>query len=129
MSMKITTHHLQHPLPKPPVKKTETGKSGSPNFKNLLENNIEKQRELKISKHAEKRLIDRDIKLSRDTWVEIGQKIKEAKQKGIKDSLVLTNEACFVISAENGTVITAMHREEAASQVFTNINGAIIVND
>ncbi|KHF30907.1 hypothetical protein LR68_00397 [Anoxybacillus sp. BCO1] len=45
----------------------------------------------------------------------------------MRDSLVITDEAALIVSAVNQTVITAMHREEAQTQLFTNINGAIII--
>lgn len=123
-------HHLHHALPKPSVKQStnqETVKRSS--FQNMLAKTIEKQEELKISKHAEKRLMERGIEVSKETWTEIETKVKEARDKGVVDSLVLTNNAAFVVSVKNDTVITAMDREEAASQLFTNINGAIIIND
>lgn len=121
-------HHLQQSLPKPPVKRVEQQKVSGPSFQNMLSSKIDEQKELKLTKHAEKRLMDRGIEVTGDVWNEIHAKVKEAKQKGVQDSLVLTNEAAFVVNAKNETVITAMNREEAASQLFTNINGAIIIN-
>ncbi|MCQ5363742.1 flagellar operon protein [Anoxybacillus salavatliensis] len=82
---------------------------------------------LKISKHAQQRLQERNIHINDEQWEMIGQKIAEAKQKGVRDSLVITDEAALIVSAVNQTVITAMHREEAQTQLFTNINGAIII--
>ncbi|WP_280768977.1 TIGR02530 family flagellar biosynthesis protein [Salipaludibacillus daqingensis] len=128
MSPKIMPHHLQQPLPKPPVKRPVTQNNAENSFQNMLASKIDEQQKLKISKHAEQRLMDRGIEVSGDVWNEIHSKVKEAKQKGVQDSLVLTNDAAFVVSAKNDTVITAMDREEAASQLFTNINGAIIIN-
>jgi len=128
MSAKIMPHHLQQSMPKPPVKRSVSENKTENSFQNLLASKIDDQQKLKISKHAEQRLMDRGIEVSGDVWKEIYSKVKEAKQKGVQDSLVLTNEAAFVVSAKNETVITAMDREEAASQLFTNINGAIIIN-
>ncbi|MCR6111116.1 flagellar protein [Bacillus sp. A301a_S52] len=127
MTPKIMPHHLQQPLPKPTTVHRTSGQADH-RFKQMLTHSIEEQSELKISKHAEKRLLDRGIDVAGETWSEIHSKIKEAKQKGVTDSLVLTNEAAFVVSAQNETVITAMDREEAATQLFTNINGAIVIN-
>ncbi|WP_416150946.1 TIGR02530 family flagellar biosynthesis protein [Salipaludibacillus sp. HK11] len=128
MSAKIMPHHLQQPLPKPAVKRPVSESKTENSFQNMLANKIDEQQELKISKHAEQRISDRGININGDVWNEIQIKIKEAKQKGVQDSLVLTNDAAFVVSAKNETVITAMDREEASSQVFTNISGAIIIN-
>lgn len=48
---------------------------------------------------------------------------------GVKESLVLLNDAALIVSAKNNTVITAMNRKEATEQIFTNINGTIIMNE
>ncbi|WP_257350048.1 TIGR02530 family flagellar biosynthesis protein [Pseudalkalibacillus decolorationis] len=99
--------------------------SATSGFKNLLQAEIQ---ELKLSKHAQVRLKERNIDLSRSTWDQINSKILEAKEKGIKDSLVLVDNAALVVNAQNKTVITAMNRNEAADHIFTNITGAILIN-
>ena len=121
----------------PTVKPAHPEKSGQktpqqlkgPGFSELLQEKLTESTSLKISKHAEKRLFDRGIELSPETWQAIESRMNEAKQKGVRDSLVLTKEAALVVNASNETVITAMNREEAASQLFTNINGAIVLGD
>jgi flagellar operon protein len=55
-------------------------------------------------------------------------KMEEAKEKGIKDSLVILKDVTLVVNAPNHTVITALTRSEAHSQIFTNINGAIVID-
>ncbi|XQY93515.1 TIGR02530 family flagellar biosynthesis protein [Metabacillus sp. HB246100] len=96
-------------------------------FKSLLETELTSQK-LKISKHAQTRLTERKITLSDETWSQIEKKISEARRKGVQDSLVLVNEAALIINDINNTVITAMDRDEARSQMFTNISGAIIMD-
>jgi flagellar operon protein len=95
-------------------------------FKDLLVQ--EQNRSLKISKHAKQRLTERNIHINTEQWMQIQKRVWEAKQKGINESLVLTNEAALIVSAKNNTVITAMNREEAKSQIFTNINGTILLD-
>ncbi|APH07058.1 hypothetical protein A9C19_11080 [Bacillus weihaiensis] len=97
-------------------------------FKSLLENELTSSQKLKISKHAQTRLTEREITLSDETWSQIEKKISEARKKGVQDSLVLVNEAALIINAKNNTVITAMDRDEARTQMFTNISGAIIMD-
>ena len=53
--------------------------------------------------------------------------VAEAKQKGLDETLVLADDVALIVSAKNATVITAMDRSEAGSQIFSNINGAIIL--
>ena len=96
-------------------------------FKEFLANEIN-DKTLKISKHAHERLNQRHITISEADWSLIENKIYEASQMGVKDSLVLVNEAALIINTQNNTVITAMDREEAKTQIFTNINGTIIMD-
>lgn len=124
MSMKIMPHHLQQPMPRPARSGHGTVKMPE-NFQDVLSEKLNST--LKISKHAEKRIHERGIVLPEKTWQEMSEKVKEASGKGVKDSIVLTSNAAFVVSAKNKTVITAMDREEASSQLFTNIDGAIIL--
>ncbi|MCA1030076.1 flagellar protein [Bacillus timonensis] len=83
---------------------------------------------LKISKHAKQRLNDRDITISPLKWNQIEQLIVEARKKGIRDSLVVTGDAALIVNTQSNTVITALNREEANSQIFTNINGTILLD-
>ncbi|CAM3077820.1 TIGR02530 family flagellar biosynthesis protein [Filibacter tadaridae] len=84
--------------------------------------------ELKISKHASERLAERSIQISDAEWAHIKDKVNEAKMKGIKESLVLMDQAALIVSAKNSTVITAMDRMEAKDQLFTNIDGTIVLS-
>ncbi len=83
---------------------------------------------LKISKHAAGRLTERNIHISDAEWLHVTEKVNEAKLKGIKESLVLMDQAALIVSAKNSTVITAMDRMEAKDQLFTNIDGTIVLS-
>src|SRR5690625_1542468 len=83
--------------------------------------------EPKVSKHAQQRLSERNIHISDKKWQEIGRKMNEAKVKGITDALVVTGQTTLVVSTINNTVVTALLNEEASDQIFTNINGAIVM--
>jgi flagellar operon protein len=122
MSERIHAHQLYQPslLPKR-VQQPETNRS----FKTVFQKELASS--LTISKHARQRLEDRNIKITDDSWNMIGEKIKEAGKKGVKDSLVILKDVTLVVNAPNQTVITALGRNEAASQIFTNINGAIVI--
>lgn len=121
MSHRIQQLHQHYHVP--PVK--NLNKPTTNNFKDVL-NNIQ---EVKISKHAQQRLTERNIHIDQSQWQVIGAKMSEAKQKGVTDSLVVMDDAALLVSTENHTVVTAMGREEATSRVFTNINGTILINE
>ncbi|MBU9714548.1 TIGR02530 family flagellar biosynthesis protein [Evansella tamaricis] len=128
MSYKIMPHHLQHGPIKPAAPKVKPGNVTSSTFESVLQKTMESATGIKVSKHAEKRLQERGIHISSETWERIQEKVVEASRKGVNDSLVITHNAALVISAKNKTVITAMDREEAQAQLFTNINGAILMD-
>ncbi|RXI98002.1 flagellar protein [Anaerobacillus alkaliphilus] len=126
MDKRIHTHHL-HQLPRP-ISHTKPQKITTTSFKDFLNTEIQTKSELKVSKHAEKRLHDRGIVIDDNQWSLITMKMQEAKEKGVNDSLVILRDATLVVSAKNNTVITALDREEAKTQIFTNINGTIIID-
>lgn len=114
-----------HPLQLLTQNKAKVKQQNS-SFKGLLES-IPKP-ELKISKHAEARLNEREIHISNEDWISINEKVKEARQKGVTDSLILIKNAALIVSTKNNTVVTAMDINDAKSQIFTNINGTIIMD-
>ncbi|WP_318615549.1 TIGR02530 family flagellar biosynthesis protein [Sporosarcina sp. YIM B06819] len=91
-------------------------------------NNAIQPATLKISKHAAERLAERNIDISDAEWARVTDMVNEAKAKGIKESLVLMDQAALIVSARNSTVITAMDRTEAKDQLFTNIDGTIVLS-
>ncbi|MBR4670818.1 MULTISPECIES: TIGR02530 family flagellar biosynthesis protein [unclassified Butyrivibrio] len=83
--------------------------------------------DLKFSKHAVNRLNDRNIELSKEQMQRLNQGKIEAGEKGIKESLILVDELAFIVNVPNNTVVTAMDQTENKNNVFTNIDGAVIV--
>lgn len=82
---------------------------------------------LKVSKHASERMQERNIEISDAQWQDVNDKVFEAQRKGIKQPLVILDQAALIVSAKNATVITALDRVEAKSQIFTNIDGTIVL--
>lgn len=113
----------QHYLHVPQTKQV-SNKTVKP-FKEILSS----VQQVKVSKHAQQRLEERNIHIDQQQWQVIGEKMDEAKQKGITDSLVIMNQATLLVSTKNNTVVTAMGRDEATSRIFTNINGTILINE
>ncbi|WP_339227713.1 TIGR02530 family flagellar biosynthesis protein [Oceanobacillus sp. FSL K6-2867] len=114
----------QHALQFPTIKEHRP-KQSSISFKDILS----QEQGLKISKHASQRLVERNIQIDDQQWKLISEKMQEARNKGITDSLVVMNNAALLVNAKNHTVVTAMDREEATSRIFTNINGTILINE
>jgi len=106
--------------------KTENGLS----FQDVLFgklDEVQKSSELKFSKHASNRLMDRGIELTTDQMNRLSEGANRAGEKGIKDSLVMVDNLAFIVNVPNQTVITAMDQTRADENIFTNIDGAVIV--
>ena len=82
---------------------------------------------LKFSKHAAYRLQDRNIELSDSQIDRLNAGMQKANEKGINESLVLMDQMAFIVNVKNNTVITALNENEVKDNVFTNIDGAVIV--
>ena len=83
--------------------------------------------ELKFSKHASSRLAERQIDLTNEQIQRLESGARKASEKGINESLVLVDQLAFIVSVKNNTVITAMEQKEASDNIFTNIDGAVIM--
>lgn len=83
--------------------------------------------ELKFSKHASMRLSDRNISLTSEQNERLQNGVQAASEKGINESLVLVDSLAFIVNVPSKTVVTAMDQTETKSNVFTNIDGAVIM--
>ena len=81
---------------------------------------------LKFSKHATRRLDERNISLSEEQNVRLEAGVMKASEKGINESLVIMDHLAFIVNVPNQTVVTALDQEESNGNVFTNIDGAVI---
>ena len=87
----------------------------------------EEQLSLKFSKHAGARLADRNISLTQEQLGRLEEGARKAGEKGIQESLVLMDGLAFIVNVKNKTVITAMDSSESKDNVYTNIDGAVII--
>lgn len=103
---------------------------GNSSFQNILNNKIDESNavsSLQFSKHAFMRLSNRNLSLSDEQIKRIEGGVEKADKKGIKDSLVLVDDIALVVNIKNKTIITAMNKETNDYNIFTNIDGAVIV--
>lgn len=100
-------------------KDNKSEKEGNISFEEVFEG-------LKFSKHAARRLDDRQINLSEEQNERLTKGVAKAGSKGIKDSLVMVDDFAFIVNVPSQTVITAMDEQESADHIFTNIDGTVI---
>lgn len=79
---------------------------------------------LRFSKHANERLATRGINLSAEQMERLETGTTKAREKGIRESLVMVDDLAFIVNVKNNTVITAM--DDSSTGIFTNIDGAVI---
>ena len=97
-----------------------------PSFAEILEQKkTQGNSELKFSKHANERLISRNIDLTDSQKERLQSAVKAAEAKGIKESLVMMDNLAFIINVKNNTVVTAVTGGE--ERIFSNIDGAVVV--
>lgn len=96
-------------------------------FSGILQEKLDQGNGIKFSKHAEMRMQSRNINLTLSQKEKMGEAVKRAEAKGVKDSLVLMDNMAFVVNIRSRTVITAANNSELKENVFTNIDGTVIV--
>lgn len=120
------------PTPQPIVR---PGGTGSPvqtqqspqKFETLLQAELASQ-QIRFSKHAALRLQNRQIELKPQDLVRLSQAVDQAASKGARDSLILMNQAAFIVNVPNRMVVTAVDGGSLKQNVFTNIDSAVILD-
>ena len=107
------------------------GKTSDISFEDIVRHQqslaVSENSELKFSKPAASRLESRNISLSAEQSARLESGVVQAEAKGIQESLVLVDSLAFIVNVPNKTVVTAMDQTETQNNVFTNIDGAVIM--
>ncbi len=88
---------------------------------------VQHNKEISFSKHAAQRLKHRNITLSHEQLAKLNTAIDKADKKGVKEALILMDKNAFIAHIKNRTIITATSKEQLTDNVFTNIDGAVIM--
>lgn len=97
-------------------------------FKQMFGENIRKSEPtLTFSKHAMQRLDDRRIEVSPQLVAKMTSAVEKAEDKGVTEALFLDGTTAFIVNIPNRTVVTTMNGGEMKENVFTNIDGAVIL--
>lgn len=109
---------------KPKVSKSSDSKK---DFNQVLQSIQGKDSEIKFSKHATERLNSRDMNLSTEEMSRLKMAFNKAESKGVKDALFLMDDKAFIANIHNKTIITTVSKEQLKNNIFTNIDGAVII--
>ena len=106
------------------IKKQETNKQGS-TFKELFNEKCQ-ENTLSFSKHATERIEQRNIDVTESVSSRLNEALVQAKDKGLKNVLVMIDSSAFIVNTLSNKVITAVNNSELKENIFTNIDGAVI---
>lgn len=107
------------------------GQGQNVDFKTLLEQQLRRKEsetaQVTFSKHAQQRVNDRHIDVSNTALSKLNDAVVKAKEKGVKDALILSGDTMFIVNTISNTVVTALKGSEMKENVFTNIDGTVII--
>lgn len=110
------------------VARTTAVKDDGNSFGALLKQKIESNsRNLVFSKHALKRIDNRDINITQGLLDDVSEAVNRADEKGIKDALILGHGTAFIVNIPTRTVITTMNSNDMNQNVITNIDGTVLM--
>lgn len=85
------------------------------------------QKQVDFSKHARERAEERGIELTPNLMERLSNSVEKAQEKGATNILAFDDSRAFIINIPYGRVITTMSQEEMKENIFTNIDGAVLL--
>ena len=82
---------------------------------------------ISFSKHAQSRAAERGIQVDDTLMGQLADSVERAQAKGATNILAFDATRAFIINVPHGRVITTMSQEEMEENIFTNINGAVLL--
>ena len=82
---------------------------------------------ISLSKHAQSRAAERGIQVDDTLMGQLADSVERAQAKGATNILAFDATRAFIINVPHGRVITTMSQEEMEENIFTNIDGAVLL--
>lgn len=106
-----------------PVNRPAAGQFGA-----LLQQEIKvAEPAISFSKHAQNRAAERGIQVDDALMDQLADSVERAQAKGATNILAFDATRAFIINVPHGRVITTMSQEEMEENIFTNIDGAVLL--
>jgi flagellar operon protein len=70
---------------------------------------------------------ERDVDLSNDSISRLDEGVRIAQSKGLNDTLIIVDKTAFIVNVKNNTVVTTVSGDNLRGNVFTNIDGTVII--
>ena len=84
-------------------------------------------KQVAFSKHAMARAEERGIEVTPTLMDQLSNSVERAQAKGATNILAFDATRAFIINVPHGRVITTMSQEEMEENIFTNIDGAVLL--
>jgi flagellar operon protein len=133
MGNKINSEILSRITSKPQSKvgKLDQLKNAKKNeFQELFQKHVDNaadKSDLQISKHAAKRLEERNLSIDSSEYLKLKEAVNKLQSKGGKESLVVTSNAAYIVDVNKNKIVTAIDKEKMSENVFTNIDSTVFV--
>jgi flagellar operon protein len=117
-------------LPEKDKKIGQTQKVDQNEFDKLLGQSLteEVRPEISLSVHASRRIKERNLNFDSAEYLKLQQAFEKLRNKGGRDSLVITDRAAYILDVNKNTVVTAMDKANLSENVFTKIDSTLIMN-
>ncbi|MGZ9584633.1 TIGR02530 family flagellar biosynthesis protein [Paenibacillus marinisediminis] len=96
-------------------------------FKRMFEQELKRSEDLQFSHHATQRMMERGMNMTPELMSKMNDAISQAASKGSKQSLLLVQDAAYIVNVPSRTVITALDDPFKQGHVFTAIDSAICI--
>lgn len=104
------------------------GRAANGQFGALLQQEIRvAEPAISFSKHAQSRAAERGIQVDDTLMGQLADSVERAQAKGATNILAFDATRAFIINVPHGRVITTMSQEEMEENIFTNIDGAVLL--
>ena len=103
----------------------------SKEFKSILQNQIskrEQQQGIQLSLHAAQRIKDRNLEVDNEEFVKLKEGIEKLRDKGGRESLIITEKAAYIVDIDKNKIVTAMDKKNLGENVFTKIDSTLVIN-
>ncbi|MBP3806064.1 MAG: flagellar operon protein [Oribacterium sp.] len=130
MDLDITSRRLQSVEYSNLTKKTSavsTEYTGTSFQEQLTKLQKEAKEDLSFSKHAVRRLEERNIEMNDGLMDDLRNAVSEAKKKGARDVAVIGRQGIFIVNVPNNVVVTTMAEDDMRNKTLTNIDSAVFM--
>ena len=119
--------HVSKPHQPKPARDAGAQAAETTPFREALEAQLQQMSSLTFSKHAVNRAIERNLNLSEENLARLNEGVRLAEEKKLEDPLILVDRTAFLVNMKHNKVITTVDADELKGNVFTNIDGTVII--